>query len=260
MMIEELIEAIEIGDGEKRSIGRIARRGVPINWRARLKLEFALLSKIRSLYARFWNTIARDAMRDAGLLEIKRPPFERFVSELKKLATTFAVKGYMLGATDATDGLNKVIGYDIVNVRGIETLKTKAEELAQWLTDQMSTTVKATVAEVIEQGMREGWSIRDMQEALKAKGEATLGRAETIARTTVVKSYNLGKIAELTEVGAMQVELVGCSPDCEECQDVIANNPYPVEEAESIETGLHPNHTGSWVPTTAAIENVIANA
>ena len=99
-----------------------------------------------------------------------------------------------------------------------------------------------------------------MQEALKAKGEATLGRAETIARTTVVKSYNLGKIAELTEVGAMQVELVGCSPDCEECQDVIANNPYPVEEAESIETGLHPNHTGSWVPTTTAIENVIANA
>ena len=94
------------------------------------------------------------------------------------------------------------------------------------------------------------------------KHDVALGRSEVIVRTTIVKSSNLGRADQTRMMGIKRMELVGCDPDCDECQAVISGNPYNADEVEGIEMGLHPNHTGSWVPivTDADLEQELQQA
>lgn len=246
-------------EGEEDTLKRVTRAGIPVAWQERLKLELQLRDKVRDLYSRLWMRIANSQLR-ITLAEARRSPTDQFEHELLTLTTDYVNQGYFLGANDAITGVNTFVGFDVANIRGPEFLRQHAAEFASKLTGQMSQTAINTIYDVIGEGMRQGWSIRDMQEALKAKAEVALGRAELIARTTVVKAYNLGKMQELEELDINEVELVGCDPECEECQTVISGNPYAVSEAESIETGLHPNHTGSWVPTSASIDRALKAA
>jgi len=139
-------------------------------------------------------------------------------------------------------------------ISGSEYLRQNAEKLAEWISARMNKRVTATMLNVIADGMEEGSSIRQMQEALRAQEGVVLGPdeldepGEMIVRTAVIKSSNLARIEGLRELGIIEVELVGCDPDCKECQDVIAGNPYDLDRAAQLEMDLHPNHTGSWVP------------
>ena len=97
-----------------------------------------------------------------------------------------------------------------------------------------------------------------MQEVMRDKAEVALGRSETIARTIVNKSYNIGTMSSFKSSDLNLAVLVGCDAACEECGPHLGI-PYPVEEAMAIEESLHPNHTGSWVPDEAEIDRSIAD-
>jgi hypothetical protein len=115
--------------------------------------------------------------------------------------------------------------------------------------------VVSTVRETVASGIRDGLSPAEVGDALEAaledvtldNGTAAFDeyRAELIARTEMMASYNDATLGSYQDADITMVEAIDGDED-EECIDRVARNPYTLEEADAEED--HPNGTLDWLP------------
>ena len=251
---------LKLGKGEKETLKRLRAQQVPVDWRARLKLERDMHTKASAIMERLVIRALNEQLRaftKGTPSAMQSKAAERFRKEIDKVIREYAERGYKLGMSDVVRYVDSVIkrklvgeaiDWDLYPSPADEIISHRIASFSDKMSKMIGQTVSKTALDVVNQGVRQGLSVREIQELLKQKAEVALGRSEVIVRTVVVKASNLGRTDQAKELGIKQMELVGCDPNCDECQAVIANNPYNVDEVEEIEMSLHPNHTGSWVP------------
>jgi ribosomal protein S8E len=262
----------DLGKGSEETITRLEQRKIPVNWRERLRLERGMLRRVRPIMdrmvTRVFNAEWRKHRGEASETKVDDAR-QQFQEKIAEVIIEYSQRAYRMGARDAIAGVDAVvqqrvrrlteaeaidyslydpIDYSLYDPIGEEEMEERAFEFGQNQVEKIGETVWRTAVDTIQHGVQQGLSVREIQELLKHKHDIALGRSEVIVRTTIVKSSNLGRMDQTKKMGIRKVELVGCDPDCEECQAVIAANPYSPDEARKIEMGLHPNHTGSWVP------------
>ena len=252
----------DLGDGEAKTIKRLRGDKIPIDWQARLTLERGMRGKVRAIMQRMVMRVFNaelKAFHNKGFSSSKNDVAKSFHEQIRGVIADYSKRAYELGIKDQIKGVDSVlkrrksklleaVNYDLYPVPAEQIVNDTIADFAVRQSKFISDTVADTAIETIRRGIREGLSIREIQETLKHKADVALGRSEVIVRTTIVKASNLGRTDESKALGVEQMELVGCDPDCEECQGVISGNPYPIDDVAAIELGLHPNHTGSWVP------------
>jgi len=244
----------DLPEGEKDTIRLLRKRRIFIDWKARYRLERAMRVRVRGVFRRMWTRYAKQQI--AGIFQ-EDATFEELHDLMFAVTADFGQRAYELGASGARVHINKLAGFDFASDPAQDWLKMYSTEFAEKFTTMTVETVQRTVYQVVDKGLQEGWGITKIKAELNRQYGIAIRRAEVIARTTVIKAHNTGAMLQSKEMGLTEMELVGCDPDCEECQDIIADNPYPVDEAMSIEAGIHPNHTGSWVATERSVDAAI---
>ena len=248
-MLEMTLRSIPVG--ERDTIKLLRKRGIFIDWQARYRLERGMRGRVRGVFRRIWKRVVDAQLRSVFQEDAE---LEALYFELLAVTEEYAQKAFELGAIGARERINAIAGMDFAKDPAREWLKGRSMEFAEKFTTMTAETVQKTVFKVVDSGLQKGWSITKMKQEMSRQYGIALRRGEVIARTTVIKAHNMGSMLQSKEMGLSEMELVGCDPECEECQDIIANNPYPVDEAMDIEAGIHPNHTGSWVATQASVE------
>ena len=245
----------DIPPAEAEDIRHLQHKGIFINWQKRYRLERSMRLAVRRVFRKLWKYVAAAQMKSTFQEDAE---LERLWAELFAITAEYSEKAFELGSADSVNRINKIAGRQFTKDPAQEWLIGRSREFAEKFTTMSVETVQKTVFKVVEKGLQEGWSIRKMQTEMQRQYGIALRRGEVIARTTVIKSHNMGSMLQSKEMGLSEVELVGCDPECEECQAVIADNPYPVDEAMAIEADLHPNHAGSWVATHASVDAALA--
>ena len=241
------IEAKQLSD-------KVPTRRLILSKRAALEAKVAKI--METIYGRLWIRIANQKMK-AAAIEARYDPTADFEQELMEAIQEYTAAGFLLGNEEARRILVREGLARAYNAPALAVLEQEGAKFMSRMSAQMSETAKRTIMDVINQGLNEGWTIRRMQEVMKEKAEVALGRSETIARTIVNKSYNIGTMSSFESSDLKTAVLVGCDPTCDECGPHLGVS-YPVAEAMAIEESLHPNHVGSWVPDEAEIDMVIS--
>ncbi len=119
---------------------------------------------------------------------------------------------------------------------------------AKW---QITEPTRDMIRDTVNQAEKEGWSTKQLADAIQENYAFSDARAETIARTELSKADNQGSIAGWKASGVVpKIEWVASPTCCEECQE------YSGEIAD-IDDGfpdgnppLHPNCTCGMAPVT----------
>lgn len=252
----------DLGKGEADTVRRLRADKIPIDWKARLTLERGMRGKVRTIMQQMVHRVFNAELRafhDKGRPTTQSAVAASFQEQIGSVIASYSRRAYVLGMQDQIKGIDSVlkrrkvklheaVNWDLYYTPPEAAIDATIGEFAVRQSKFISDTVANTAIDTIRRGIRDGLSVREIQELLKAKAEVALGRSEVIVRTCIVKASNLGRTDESKALGVEQMELVGCDPECEECQAVISGNPYPIDEVSAIEMGLHPNHTGSWLP------------
>ena len=158
------------------------------------------------------------------------------------------------GLQAVADNLKRIVGKFEVN-RVIDDLLTYGGARISGI----NAATKAAVQTVLAEGIRRGYSLNQLIEGVPEESYGGLRgalldngslafddlRAETIARTETMLSYNRAAVTGYGAFGVEQLQAYDGDGD-PECADRLANNPYTIDEALGIED--HPNGTLVWSP------------
>jgi SPP1 gp7 family putative phage head morphogenesis protein len=103
----------------------------------------------------------------------------------------------------------------------------------------------------LTQGLAEGIHPRKMARRLNRRVDVAITRAERLARTEVIRSYNEEALTRFAEAGvdevAAEVEfLTAPSGVCPECRG-LSGRTYTIDEARGV-IPVHPNCRCTWIP------------
>ena len=159
---------------------------------------------------------------------------------IAKLMTTFYRESLEDAFLDAAEsGVDAV--FDISN----PFVKTVLELLAKNIKGVAETT-KDEIRSLTDRATDEGWSIEQLQKAIREKGEiASRSRATTIARTETGTAYNLGSVAAYRVGGITHVDVLDGDDD-EPCASANGAR-WTLDEAEANPLE-HPNCTRAFSP------------
>lgn len=141
---------------------------------------------------------------------------------------------------DAAD-LGVSVAFDLSN----PYVKTVINRLAKQIT-QVAETTKDEIRALVEKSTDEGWSVEQLQRAIRDKGAiASRSRALMIARTETGTAYNLGSVAAYRAGGVTHVDVLDGEDD-EPCASANGSR-WTLDEAEANPLG-HPNCTRAFSP------------
>lgn len=133
------------------------------------------------------------------------------------------------------------VAFDLEN----EFVQQVIDRLAKDIKDVAETT-KDEVRALVAKQAAEGWSVEQLQKAIRERGEiASRTRALTIARTETGTAYNLGSVAAYRTYGVTHVDVLDGDGD-EPCASANGAR-WTLEEAEENPLA-HPNCTRSFSP------------
>lgn len=159
--------------------------------------------------------------------------------QLKKLHTSAVTRAYK----DTGEVTGASISAEISNP-GVRQAITKLS-VASRIT-KITENTREKVKELIEDGVKNNFSVKDFSNALQSKFTEFSGyRSRLIARTEAMHAYDMGALNSYKELDVKTVDLVGCTQfeadfDCG-AKDV------PVEQAADLRR--HPNCKGSLAPS-----------
>lgn len=150
-----------------------------------------------------------------------------------------------------------------LSTRQVERLYLRSFEELEDITEELSDELSQILAEGLVAGDKPAWSAPAVAQDRDQQGPRTIAqkineqigiaisRARTIARTETAASYNNSSAVRYKENGITEVNVVNPDP-CEEiCAPIIAQNPWPIEEAIDLIPGrTHPNCVGGLSPAT----------
>lgn len=139
----------------------------------------------------------------------------------------------------AAAGVN--IAFDLAN----PYVQTVIETLAKQIRNVAETT-RQDVRDLVAKSTAEGWSVEQLQRAIRDKGDiASRTRALTIARTETGSAYNLGAVAAYKAGGITHVDVLDGDED-EPCASANGAR-WTLEQAQAAPLG-HPNCTRAFTP------------
>jgi len=122
------------------------------------------------------------------------------------------------------------------------------EARANFVTAQMSQTIKTALDNIIENGVKTGATYGVMHDqiltalGIDPNNPINIGfRAERIARNEAMFGVRTGMLQEFEAQGIQYVDLVTMADACQDCIDVASGNPYTLEEAVDFAGGIHVN-------------------
>lgn len=161
-------------------------------------------------------------------------------TDLRKLMTGFYRQLLQSAFADAA-----AEGVDVVFTLDNPFVQTVLGKLAKQITSVAETT-KEDVRRLVSQQADEGWSIEQLQKAIREKGAvASRTRALLIARTETGTAYNLGSVAAYRAGGVTHVDVLDGDDD-EPCASANGSR-WTLDEAEKNPLG-HPNCTRAFSP------------
>lgn len=161
-------------------------------------------------------------------------------SALSKLMKTFYQALLEDAFVDAADqGVD--VTFDLANPF-VQTVLTRLAKNIKAVAETTKDDIRALVGRQAD----EGWSIEELQKAIREKGDvASRTRALTIARTETGTAYNQGAIAAYRVGGVTHVDVLDGDDD-EPCASANGSR-WTLEEAEANPLG-HPNCTRAFSP------------
>lgn len=132
-----------------------------------------------------------------------------------------------------------------------EKLDTLSDNMLDEL-DDMTEDMVDDIEDVLYKGLKEGTGAEELADEINDEIGMSESRAETIARTEIIRSHADGQLEALEGMGIKQVgaEVEFRSTDdnavCEECED-LNEEIYDIEEARGV-IPVHPNCRCAWLP------------
>lgn len=153
---------------------------------------------------------------------------------------TYYKQLFQLAHDEAGNLLTDLVDFDLSNPNIKKTLDSLATNI-KGITDTMKDEVRA----LTDQATEEGWSTKQLADAIREKGvTSSVSRASTIARSETREAYNQGSILAYESAGVEKVQALDSDND-EECA-ARDGQIYTLEEAAAIQP--HPNCVLAFAP------------
>lgn len=187
-----------------------------------------------------WKKGAGRAWDDANQKKLRKRKPELFTPEKQD-----ELKGFYAGSKD--EFLRSAFSQP-VSVERIQVLASRTFDDLKNVTDDMTARLSRTLTD----GLARGDSPLDVAKDLAEDLDISRGRAETIARTEIIRAHAEGQLDSLKNMGVKQVgvevELLATDDDrtCPECES-LEGAIYDIDEARGV-IPVHPSCRCSWTP------------
>jgi SPP1 gp7 family putative phage head morphogenesis protein len=165
----------------------------------------------------------------------------------KSSAITDEASAYYSGQKDQF--LSSAFGQPVAKEK-VELLVGRAFTELEGVTDSMATSMTRTLADGLVQGKSPLVIAKDLERNVERLGA---GRAETIARTEIIRAHAEGQLFAMEQMGVdkvgVQVEWSTAGDDmvCDQCNS-LESEIMPISEARGM-IPLHPRCRCSWIPS-----------
>lgn len=172
--------------------------------------------------------------------------FDDTTKAQRAAATSENANAYLDGTRDQF--LKDVFGQPVA-VEKVQLLVARSFTELEGVTDQMATTMTRTLADGLVQGKSPLVIAKELEKNVERLG---LSRAETIARTEIIRAHAEGQLFALEQMGVaevgVQVEWSTAGDDlvCPQCAD-LEGQVMPIAEAKG-KIPIHPRCRCSWIP------------
>jgi hypothetical protein len=154
---------------------------------------------------------------------------------------TYYKQLFQLAHDDAGNLLTDLVDFDLSNPNIKKTLDSLATNI-KGITDTMKDEVRA----LTDQATEEGWSTKQLADAIREKGvTSSVSRASMISRTETGTAYNLGAMIAYESAGVDKVQVLDGDED-ETCA-AADGQVWTLDEARDNPLG-HPNCTRAFTP------------
>jgi len=206
--------------------------------------EKELARKIRAILQRMKRKsieIAEESVRD-NPLKHRSVDFSEEEQEIARFLDDFTIRAYYTGFDRGAKDINQFLGYD---QEAIDFLRENNTLIAKRLSREIAEAVNREIMEAI---MRRE-SVEQARERVRRVFTREKWRAETIARTELIRAATEGRLRAYRKGGLKKVNWV-VAPDERTCPVCLANaaeNPWPIEKAMG-KIPAHPNCRCTFVP------------
>lgn len=131
---------------------------------------------------------------------------------------------------------------------GLEFLGRMTEEMRHQIgahiTGELNPTTRTAIQNAVQQGIADGMSVTELADRIRSDTAFSAYRSELIARTEMMRVYNVAALRTYGDLGATEVQAIDGDLD-EECA-ARDGRTFSILDADSIQD--HPNGTLDWVP------------
>lgn len=164
----------------------------------------------------------------------------------RALATTDTANAFQDGQRDQF--LRSAFGQPVA-VEKVQLLASRSFTELEGITDQMATTMTRTLADGLVQGKSPLVIAKELERSVERLG---ISRAETIARTEIIRAHAEGQLFAMEQMGVDKVGVMvewstaGDDLVCPQCAS-LEGQVMPIAEAKGM-LPLHPRCRCSWIP------------
>lgn len=221
---------------------RIHRRAIRSKKRAAATIEKNIIAYYKSLESRV-------------LAEIKSPEFYRKISENNPFnmdeeivrAKAAAKSTFSSAVAIGVNDVNELFGTSVDSSTRNPRVRLVVEKLVKNYADRTLNSRRDELRTIIQNWRSEGQPISELSGRIKEHFETLTGseawRATRIARTEASLAWDQSAVMSYDELGVTAYDIVGCEDDIGDC------NATGIQRDEVDGLDLHPNHTGTLVPS-----------
>lgn len=211
--------------------------------------EFAELSSMNQMQidAFFRNSGIKQKLDD--LIAYNASDSEGFIRQFYKI-------GSELGYSD----IGGVLAYTQADRIALYNLTTYNFDLVTNMNTELREGIREVIFNAVASGDGYQTTMRKLMELPLTPINNNISvrtRAEMIARTEHARAVNTGTLQAYVNYGVTEVEIItaGDSLVCDDCEDAEDNNPWSIQEAQSL-LPMHPNCRCAYAPVVDSIEDL----